>query len=102
MQIVNKDLKTLRAQLSEKRIHLRVAANAKAWLAKHGYDKQLGARPLMRLIQESIRKPLAEAILFGALGAESGHVSITLDGNALRVHTKGKVARNDPVIDVKA
>ncbi len=101
MQIVDKDLQSLRDQLGEKDVNLKVAANAKHWLAENGYDKKLGARPLMRLIQERIRKPLAEELLFGDLNNQAGSVNISLQGNALKIqpHVKRVKARNDANIE---
>jgi ATP-dependent Clp protease ATP-binding subunit ClpA len=72
--VVDKFLTELQAQLEEKRVQLDVTTAARHWLAKHGYDQDMGARPMARLIQEHIKRPLAEAILFGAL-AESGGVA---------------------------
>ena len=65
--VVDKLLIELEAQLVDKRVELQVSDAAKAWLACHGYDPLMGARPMARLIQEQIKQPLADAILFGAL-----------------------------------
>src|SRR5690606_40690047 len=65
--IVDKFLTELQAQLEDKRVQLDVSNAARGWLAEHGYDAQMGARPMARLIQEKIKRPLAEAILFGEL-----------------------------------
>jgi ATP-dependent Clp protease ATP-binding subunit ClpA len=58
--------------------------DARAWLAKRGYDPRMGARPMARLIQEQIKRPLAEELLFGVL-AEGGQVrvSVAADGQSL-------------------
>ncbi|MHA7915923.1 ATP-dependent Clp protease ATP-binding subunit ClpA, partial [Alloalcanivorax xenomutans] len=69
--VVDKFLVELQAQLDEKGVVLEVEADARTWLADHGYDKDMGARPMARLIQEQIKKPLAEKLLFGEL-AEQG------------------------------
>lgn len=55
---------------------LNVDDEARAWLAEHGHDEQMGARPMQRLIQEKIKKPLAEMILFGDLAEGGGEVDI--------------------------
>jgi ATP-dependent Clp protease ATP-binding subunit ClpA len=57
----------VRAQLVEKGVELTLTEGARRWLAEHGYDRQMGARPMARLIQEKIKAPLAEEILFGRL-----------------------------------
>ena len=55
---------------------LRVDESAREWLAEHGYDEKMGARPMARVIQDRFKKPLAEELLFGQL-AEGGKVSIS-------------------------
>jgi ATP-dependent Clp protease ATP-binding subunit ClpA len=77
--VVDKFLTELQAQLDEKKVVLNVDDEARAWLASHGYDEKMGARPMKRLIQEKLKKPLAEMILFGDLAEEGGEVSITVD-----------------------
>jgi len=67
LHVVDKMLVELETQLEEKKVELDVSASAKTWLATRGYDPLMGARPMARLIQEHIKKPLAEAILFGDL-----------------------------------
>jgi ATP-dependent Clp protease ATP-binding subunit ClpA len=71
-QIVDKQIDELRAALQPKRINLELTEAARNWLAEHGYDKDFGARPMSRLIDEKLRKPLAEAMLFGALADGGG------------------------------
>src|SRR5919107_1071133 len=66
-RVVDKFINELRAQLVEKNVELVLTGHARRWLAEHGYDKQMGARPMARLIQEKIKAPLAEEILFGRL-----------------------------------
>ena len=77
-KVVNKFLFELEAQLAEKQVTLSVDESARNWLAEHGYDPKMGARPMARLIQEKIKKPLAEELLFGDL-VQGGHVHITLE-----------------------
>ena len=67
LHVVDKLLIELEAQLQERKVELEVSESAKRWLAKHGHDPLMGARPMARLIQEHIKKPLADAILFGTL-----------------------------------
>jgi ATP-dependent Clp protease ATP-binding subunit ClpA len=66
-RVVDKFVGEVRAQLVEKNVRLELSAAARRWLAEHGYDKQMGARPMARLIQEKVKAPLAEDILFGQL-----------------------------------
>ena len=70
-------------KLADKRVHLEVDATAKAWLGHKGYDPLYGARPLARVIQEHIKRPLAEELLFGQL-SKGGKVVVTIqdDGPA--------------------
>ncbi|MDQ6997067.1 MAG: ATP-dependent Clp protease ATP-binding subunit ClpA [Mariprofundus sp.] len=67
LHVVDKMLVELETQLEDKKVELDVSTAAKKWLAAHGYDPLMGARPMARLIQEHIKKPLADAILFGDL-----------------------------------
>ncbi len=59
---------------------------ARSWMAEHGYDPQMGARPMARLIQEKVKKPLAEMILFGDLSDKGGTVKIDLENDELSLH----------------
>lgn len=77
--VVDKFLTELQAQLDEKKVVLTVDDEARAWLAGHGYDEKMGARPMKRLIQEKLKKPLAEMILFGDLANDGGEVHISVD-----------------------
>jgi ATP-dependent Clp protease ATP-binding subunit ClpA len=73
--IVDKFLMELEGQLLEKKVELEVSSAARAWLARHGFDDKLGARPVARLVDEKIKKPLAHEILFGKL-ENGGHVLV--------------------------
>lgn len=73
--IVDKFIMELEEQLLTKGVTFRVEESAREWLIEHGYDKAMGARPMARLIQENIKKPLAEELLFGKL-ANGGHVTL--------------------------
>ncbi|WP_456267805.1 ATP-dependent Clp protease ATP-binding subunit ClpA [Kushneria sp. AK178] len=83
--VVDKFLVELQAQLDEKRVQLDVDDEARGWLAEHGYDPQMGARPMARLIQEKLKKPLAEMILFGDLAEQGGTVHVTLENGELQL-----------------
>ncbi len=77
ISIVDKFLIRLEEQLHEKKVTLIVDAKAKRWLAEKGYDVRMGARPMERLIQEHIKRPLADELLFGKLSKEGGTVRIS-------------------------
>lgn len=75
IHVVDKFIAELEAQLMDKHVSLEVDADAMTWLCEKGYDKTMGARPMVRVIQEHIKKVLADEILFGSL-SEGGHVLI--------------------------
>ena len=81
VSVVDKFLVELQAQLDDKKVFIEVDEAARAWLAEHGYDEKMGARPMHRLIQEQIKKPLAEEVLFGALAANGGEVKVSVDAD---------------------
>lgn len=83
LSVVDKFVSELEAQLEVRHVVMEVDAEARAWLAKNGYDKSMGARPMARLIQEQIKKPLAEELLFGKL-SNGGHVKVTADKGKLK------------------
>ncbi len=80
--VVDKFLFELEGQLQEKKVSLIIEPDARAWLAEHGYDPKMGARPMDRVIREKIKKPLAEKLLFGEL-AGGGRVRISVSGGEL-------------------
>jgi len=82
LHVVAKMLVELETQLEDKKVELDVTTAAKTWLATHGYDPLMGARPMARLIQEHIKKPLADAILFGKL-QKGGTAIVDCKGNKL-------------------
>ena len=75
--VVDKFIIELEVQLDEKKVHLRVDNEARAWLAAKGYDPFMGARPMSRVIQEYLKKPLAEEVLFGKL-RQGGEVHVRI------------------------
>ena len=77
-KVVDKFVIQLEAQLADRRIEFEVSKPANLWLAKKGYDKRYGARPLARTIQEYIKKPIADEILFGKL-KNGGLVKVGVD-----------------------
>ncbi len=76
--VVSKFLFELEGQLAQKNVTFSVDEEVRLWLAERGYDPKMGARPMARLIQEKIKKPLAEELLFGSL-SQGGHVRIRLE-----------------------
>ncbi|HEI8295780.1 TPA: ATP-dependent Clp protease ATP-binding subunit ClpA [Proteus mirabilis] len=76
--VVDKFIVELQAQLDDKGVSLEVSQDARQWLSDKGYDKAMGARPMARVIQENLKKPLANEILFGSL-VNGGSVSVTLN-----------------------
>lgn len=77
--VVDKFLMELQVQLDDKKVSIHASDEACDWLAEHGYDEKMGARPMRRLIQEKIKKPLAEKILFGELSEEGGSVEVVVN-----------------------
>jgi ATP-dependent Clp protease ATP-binding subunit ClpA len=67
----------LEAQLADRNVTIELAEAATKWLIQHGYDEQMGARPMARVIQEHIKKPLADDVLFGRLKT-GGHVRVVV------------------------
>ena len=87
LTVVDKFLVELQAQLDDKSVLLEVDDKARKWLLEKGYDPLMGARPLARVIQEHLKKPLAELVLFGELSSKGGTVKVTVrkDGLVLKV-----------------
>jgi ATP-dependent Clp protease ATP-binding subunit ClpA len=81
-RVVEKFVMQLEAQLADRNVTIELSSAAKEWLAERGYDRLYGARPLGRVIQEHIKKPLAEELLFGKL-VKGGAVKVTLKDNKL-------------------
>jgi len=81
-RVVEKFVMQLEAQLADRNVTIELSSAAKEWLAERGYDPLYGARPLARVIQEHIKKPLAEELLFGRL-TKGGAVKVTLKDGAL-------------------
>ncbi len=86
VRVVDKLIVELEAQLELKNVTLTLDEAARAWIADNGYDVKMGARPMARIIQENIKRPLAEQLLFGDL-AEGGHVDIGVADGELDIVT---------------
>ncbi|MGK2889387.1 MAG: ATP-dependent Clp protease ATP-binding subunit ClpA [Candidatus Malihini olakiniferum] len=99
-QVVDKFVVELQAQLDAKGVSLEVSEDARNWLADKGYDKAMGTRPMARVIQENLKKPLANELLFGSL-VDGGSMKVELDSaaqaltygfhSAQKLKTKGTV-----------
>ena len=84
-QVVDKFIVELQAQLDAKGVSLEVTTAARHWLAEKGYDKAMGARPMARVIQEQLKRPLANELLFGEL-VGGGSVRVDLLNDALQLY----------------
>ncbi|RUO60257.1 ATP-dependent Clp protease ATP-binding subunit ClpA [Pseudidiomarina insulisalsae] len=92
VQVVDKFVTELQAQLDRKQVTLELDDQARTWLAEKGYDKAMGARPMARVIQEHLKKPLANEILFGKL-THGGEVRVSVKGDALELTIEEREAR---------
>jgi ATP-dependent Clp protease ATP-binding subunit ClpA len=92
LTVVDKFLTELQAQLDEKKVMLEVDDEAREWLAREGYDEKMGARPMQRLIQEKIKKELAEEVLFGKLARNGGTVHVVVENGELVVEVEEAAA----------
>ena len=84
--VVDKFLVELQVQLDAQKVQLEVSEEAREWLLENGYDKNMGARPMQRLIQDTIKTVLAEEILFGKLSKSGGIASVTLEKGEIKVN----------------
>jgi ATP-dependent Clp protease ATP-binding subunit ClpA len=92
LQVVEKFVLQLEAQLLDRNVHIELTQPAAKWIADRGYDDKMGARPLARVIQEHIKKPLAEELLFGKL-AKGGLVKIGVKDGELNLQIEGPEQR---------
>ncbi|MEM9031092.1 MAG: ATP-dependent Clp protease ATP-binding subunit ClpA [Pseudomonadota bacterium] len=92
LQVVEKFVLQLEAQLMDRNVHIELTRPAAEWLAEKGYDDKMGARPLGRVIQEHIKKPLAEELLFGKL-AKGGVVKVGIKDGAIDLRIEPPEAR---------
>ena len=88
-QVVDKFVVELQVQLDDKGVSLELTKDAKKWLADNGYDKAMGARPMSRLIQEHVKKPLANELLFGDL-AKGGVAKVSIKKDKLVLNYESK------------
>jgi ATP-dependent Clp protease ATP-binding subunit ClpA len=95
LRVVDKFLIELEAQLADKHVVLDVDADARRWLAEHGFDPQMGARPMARVIQEKVKRALADELLFGKLAAGGKVILGVRDGE---LHVETEAAEKMPVV----
>jgi ATP-dependent Clp protease ATP-binding subunit ClpA len=88
LKIVDKNIIELIQQLSEKNINIKISVSAKRWLAEKGYHYKMGARPIERVIQENLKKLLADEILFGQLAEGSGLIHVSVVNGTLKIAVK--------------
>ena len=88
--VVDKFLEELQVQLDDKQVHMQVSSAAREWFATHGYDADMGARPMARLIQQKLKKPMAEMLLFGELADIGGvlKVDVDADSGVIKLHAE--------------
>jgi ATP-dependent Clp protease ATP-binding subunit ClpA len=95
-KVVDKFVMQLEAQLADRNVTIELAEAAPKWLISKGYDEQMGARPMARVIQEHIKKPLADVVLFGRLKSRRACARRGRQGrgaaatSSLRVSRKGR------------
>ena len=94
--VVDKFLVDLQVQLDEKSVLLHVDDSARDWFVEHGYSETMGARPMARLIQEKLKKALAEDILFGDL-AGGGDVYVSA-ADDIEIEVKGRKQKSDKAL----
>jgi ATP-dependent Clp protease ATP-binding subunit ClpA len=99
LTVVDKFLTELQSQLDEKRVLLQVDEDARRWLVEKGYDITMGARPMERIIQENIKKPLAEMVLFGELSKHGGTAHVSLDRAEDKLAVEAEVPEREPVAE---
>ncbi len=86
LKVVDKEVGLLQKMLDEKRVKLELTPAARGWLAEHGYDPAFGARPMARLVDNALKKPLAEALLFGEL-KDGGVARFDVEGDDLKLQS---------------
>ena len=96
--VVDKFLVALQVQLDDKNVVLHIDGSVVDWFVENGYSKSMGARPMGRLIQEKLKKPLAEDILFGKLSHSGGEVFVTESGGHIKFRAESKVNEKQELI----
>jgi ATP-dependent Clp protease ATP-binding subunit ClpA len=83
-KVVDKEVDLLRSLLAEKQVHIELSDAARDWLADRGYDPQMGARPMARLVEQKLKKPLSQAMVFGSL-SDGGKASVDVQDDDLTI-----------------
>ena len=86
-KVVDKQIDEVRGMVAAKKVTIAIDPAARTWLATKGFDRAFGARPMARLIERVIKKPLSEMLLFGALADQGGDVRVTVENDAIRLVT---------------
>jgi ATP-dependent Clp protease ATP-binding subunit ClpA len=97
LQVVEKFVLQLEAQLMDRNVTIELTKPAAEWLANKGYDDKMGARPMARLISEKIKKPLAEQLLFGELADGGGIVNVSLEQDELKISYESHQSKKELV-----
>ena len=100
-QVVHTFILELEAQMADRNVTVELSDDAADWLAKNGFDELYGARPLARVIQEHVKKPLADEILFGKL-VRGGHVRILLKDGKIGFEIEAGGTPSAPSLDEAA
>ena len=95
--VVDKFLVELQVQLDAQKVQLDVSEEVREWLLENGYDKNMGARPMQRLIQDSIKTVLAEEILFGKLSKAGGIAYVELKNGEISIAFKENSKRKEKI-----
>ncbi len=93
--VVDKFLVSLQVKLDEKKVQLHLDNNALDWFVEHGYSESMGARPMERLIQEKLKRPLAEKILFGELAVGGGDVFVTIEAGEIKITSTARKSQKE-------
>ncbi|TVQ38327.1 MAG: ATP-dependent Clp protease ATP-binding subunit ClpA [Wenzhouxiangella sp.] len=98
LKVVDKFLMDLENQLADKGVTLDVSTAARQWLAEHGFDELMGARPMKRVIQDNIKRPLADELLFGGLSEHGGTVTVEVAEDKASLALSIKAANDSEVV----
>jgi len=93
--VVDKFLVSLQVQLDEKKVQLHLDDSVLDWFVENGYSESMGARPMARLVQEKIKKPLAEEILFGELAVGGGDVYVTAEDGDIKISSTARKSQQE-------
>ena len=88
-RVVDKQIDEVRGMVAAKKVTIVLDPAARAWLAAKGFDRAFGARPMARLIERVVKKPLSEVLLFGTLAEHGGEVRVVVEGDAIRLLVGG-------------